>query len=60
MKDAIAYMAWERVVPWKILSIMAHPDDPMMAIGITDHKWTLKELLNFRVPPQTDSIVKRH
>jgi hypothetical protein len=33
---------------------------PLMAIGVTDHKWTLKELLTFRVPPQNDSIVKGH
>jgi IS1 family transposase len=33
---------------------------PMMSIGVTDHKWTLEELLTFRVPPTTDSTVKGH
>ena len=33
---------------------------PAMAIDITDHKWTLKELLTFRVPPADNSIVKGH
>ena len=33
MKDAIAYMAWERVVPWKILSLLAYPDKPLKPIG---------------------------
>ena len=33
---------------------------PAMAIGITDHKWTLKELLTFRVPPDSNSTVKGH
>jgi len=31
-----------------------------MAAGVTKHQWTLKELLNFRVPPQIDSVVKGH
>jgi IS1 family transposase len=33
---------------------------PMMAAGVTDHQWTLKKLLNFRVPPRIDSVVKGH
>jgi len=33
---------------------------PAMAIGVTDHKWSLKELLTFRVPVRTNSIVKGH
>ena len=33
MKDAVAYMAWERVVPWKILSMMACPDQPPVPLG---------------------------
>lgn len=33
MKDAVAYMAWERVVPWKILSMMARPDEPLVPVG---------------------------
>jgi IS1 family transposase len=36
------------------------PMTPLMAAVVTDHQWTLKELLNFRVPPQVDSIVKGH
>ena len=28
------------------------PRTPMMAEGLTDHVWTLKELLSFRVPPR--------
>jgi len=32
MKDAVAYMAWERVVPWKVLSMMAHPDETPVPI----------------------------
>ncbi len=33
MKDAVAYMVWERVVPWKILSMMARPDEPLVPLG---------------------------
>lgn len=33
---------------------------PTMAIGVTDHQWTLKELLTFRIPPPINSIVKGH
>jgi IS1 family transposase len=33
---------------------------PAMSIGITDHQWTLEELLTFRVPPSIDSTVKGH
>ena len=33
---------------------------PAMAIGVADHKWTLEELLTFRVPPTDNSIVKGH
>jgi IS1 family transposase len=36
------------------------PMTPLMAAVVTDHQWTLKELLNFRVPPRVDSIVKGH
>ena len=31
--DAVAYMAWERVVPWKILSMMARPGEWLVPIG---------------------------
>ena len=33
---------------------------PTMAIGVTDHPWTLEELLTFRVPPPINSTVKGH
>lgn len=33
LTDAVAYMAWERVVPWKILSMMARPHGPLVPIG---------------------------
>jgi hypothetical protein len=33
MKDAVAYMAWERVVPWKILSMIEGSDAPLVPIG---------------------------
>jgi hypothetical protein len=28
-----------------------HPRTPAMAAGLTDHVWTLREVLVFRVPP---------
>ena len=33
---------------------------PAMASGVTDHQWTLEELLTFRVPPPINSTVKGH
>lgn len=33
---------------------------PMMSIGVTDHKWSLEELLTFRVPLANNSTVKGH
>ena len=37
---------------------------PMMAAGVTDHVWTLRELLTYRVPPSASknivSIDKGH
>lgn len=36
------------------------PVTPAMAIGVTDHPWTLKELLTFRVPPPINSTIKGH
>ena len=30
---------------------MWHSRTPAMAAGLTDHVWTLKEVLMFRVPP---------
>lgn len=30
---------------------------PMMAAGVTDHVWTLRELLTYRVPPSAPEIV---
>ncbi len=29
----------------------------MMAAGVTDHVWTLRELLTYRVPPSAPEIV---
>jgi len=26
---------------------------PAMSVGVTDHVWTRKELLTFRIPPQS-------
>ncbi len=33
MKDAVAYMDWKRVVPWKILSIKARPGKSLVPVG---------------------------
>ena len=33
MTDAVAYMDWKRVVPWKILSIKAHPTESLVPVG---------------------------
>ena len=33
---------------------------PAMAIGVTDRKWTLEELLTFQVPPADNLTVKGH
>lgn len=40
---------------WKSVS-------PAMSIGVTDHVWSLKEMLTFRIPPKTtnNSIIKGH
>ncbi len=45
MKDAVAYMAWERVVPWKILSMMARPDEPSVPLGFGARNRDFNELL---------------
>jgi hypothetical protein len=38
--------------PHGTLSLRAHqPTTPAMAAGLTDHCWSLEELLRFRVPP---------
>jgi len=39
MKDAIAFMTWNRVVPWKILSLMAYPNEPLVPIGFGARYW---------------------
>lgn len=36
------------------------PVTPAIAIGVTDHPWTLQELLTFRVPPPVSSSIKGH
>jgi hypothetical protein len=33
MNDAVAFMRWERIVPWKILSLKACPDKPPLPVG---------------------------
>jgi hypothetical protein len=33
VNDAIAFMAWERVVPWKVLSMKARPKGPLVPLG---------------------------
>ncbi|HEY4722773.1 MAG TPA: IS1 family transposase, partial [Anaerolineae bacterium] len=30
------------------------PRTPAMAAGLTDHVWTLEELLSYRIPPSID------
>jgi hypothetical protein len=48
MKDAVAYMAWERVVPWKILSLMTYPDKLPVPIGYGARNLNFPELLQQR------------
>jgi hypothetical protein len=31
--DAIAYMTWDRIVPWKILALKARPNGPLVPVG---------------------------
>jgi hypothetical protein len=45
MKDAVAYMAWERVVPWKILSMMARPEEPLVPLGFGARNRDFRKLL---------------
>jgi len=45
MKDAVAYMTWERVVPWKILSMVARPDKPPVPLGFGARNWDFHKLL---------------
>jgi hypothetical protein len=33
MKEAVAFMRWERVVPWKILSLKARPEKAPVPVG---------------------------
>ena len=33
------------------------PCTPAMAVGLTDHVWTLREVLLFRVPPWPQAVV---
>jgi hypothetical protein len=33
MNDAVAYMAWKRIVPWKVLSMMARPNQRLVPVG---------------------------
>ena len=45
MNDAVAYMAWERVVPWKILSMLARPDEALVPLGFGARNRDFKERL---------------
>jgi hypothetical protein len=45
MKDAIAFMTWNRVVPWKILSLVAYPDKPLVPIGFGARYWDFYDQL---------------
>ena len=37
--------------PASLTRVDGHPQTPAMAAGITDHVWTVSELLHYRVPP---------
>jgi hypothetical protein len=45
MEDAVAYMRWERVVPWKILSLKARPGKPPVPVGFGTNNPAFPELL---------------
>ena len=33
MKEIVAFMRWERLVPWKVLALKEHPNRPLVPIG---------------------------
>lgn len=33
MNDAVAFMTWDRIVPWKVLALVAHPDASPVPVG---------------------------
>lgn len=45
MADAVAFMTWKRVVPWKILSLKAHPDEPLKPLGFGSRSLDFQNLL---------------
>ncbi len=36
------------------------PVTPVMAAGVTDHVWTMEELLSYRVPPDFQDQLEQH
>jgi len=45
MKDAVAFMAWQRLVPWKILSMIAQPKENLIPNGFGSRSRNFYELL---------------
>ena len=45
MKDAVAYMDWKRVVPWKILAIKARPGKSLIPVGFGARNKKFRDLL---------------
>lgn len=43
--------AWRTTLPPSFHGRKWQPQTPAMAAGLTDHIWTLEELLSYRVPP---------
>jgi hypothetical protein len=45
------HQALRMTLPRSILGRKWHQRTPAMAAGLTDHRWTLEELLSYRIPP---------
>lgn len=45
------HQALRMTLPRPILARKWHQRTPAMAAGLTDHRWTLEELLSYRIPP---------
>jgi hypothetical protein len=45
------HQALRMTLPRPILGRQWHQRTPAMAAGLTDHRWTLEELLSYRIPP---------
>jgi hypothetical protein len=45
------HLSWRVALPQPINGRKWQPRTPAMAAGLTDHIWTLEELLSYRVPP---------